>query len=151
MRAGRAAARRAHRPPRTAPGPRPDIAWALLAGAGVVLLGSPTADVDPTGALLAFGSAASWAAYIPLAKRMVGAAEPLPVLTGTLVVAAVLLTAPATAMAGPAPWDGRVLAVALAVAALASAIPTCSSCWRCGWSVPPRSACCSASSPRSRR
>ncbi len=102
---------------------RSDIAWALLAGVGVVLLGSPTADVDPAGALLAFGSAAFWAAYILLAKRMVGAAEPLPVLTGTLVVAAALLTAPATATAGPALWDGRVLAVALAVAALASAIP----------------------------
>ena len=102
---------------------RADVAWALLAGLGVVLLGSPSAGVETTGALLAFGSAACWAAYIVLAKRLMGGAEPLPVLTGTLAVAAVLLTAPATATAGPALWDGRVLAVALAVAALASAIP----------------------------
>lgn len=102
---------------------RADVAWALLAGAGVVLLGSPGAGVDPLGAALAFGSAAFWAAYIVLAKRSVTGAEPLPVLTWTLIVAAALLAAPAGATAGAALWDGRVLAVALAVAALASAVP----------------------------
>jgi inner membrane transporter RhtA len=102
---------------------RADVACALLAGLGVALLGSPGADIDPVGAAFVFGSAACWGAYIVLAKRLVGGAEPLPVLTGTLAVAAVLLTVPAGAVAGTALGDGPVLLVALAVAALASAIP----------------------------
>jgi inner membrane transporter RhtA len=102
---------------------RSDVAWALLAGLGVVLLGSPGAGVAPLGAAFAFGSAACWAAYIVLAKRLVGGAEPLPVLTATLAVASVVLAGPALATAGGALADGRVLATGLAVAALASAIP----------------------------
>ncbi|MEA2381360.1 MAG: inner rane transporter RhtA [Solirubrobacteraceae bacterium] len=100
-----------------------DVAFALLAGIGVALLGSPSAHVDALGAVLAFGSAACWATYILLAKRLIAGAEPLPVLTMTLAVAAVVLTGPALATAGPSLWDGHVLAVGLAVAALASAIP----------------------------
>jgi inner membrane transporter RhtA len=102
---------------------RRDLAFALLAGLGVALLGSPSAHVDTLGAVLAFGSAACWATYILLAKRLVGGGEPLPVLTFTLAVAAVVLTGPALATAGPSLWDGGVLATGLAVAALASAIP----------------------------
>lgn len=100
-----------------------EVGFALLAGAGVALLGSPGAGVDAVGALFAFGSAACWATYILLAKRLVGGAEALPVLTSTLATAAVVLTAPAMASAGRALWDGHVIAVGLAVAALASAIP----------------------------
>jgi len=100
-----------------------DLAFVALAGTGVALLGSPSADVDGLGALLALGSAVCWGTYIVLAKRLVGGAEPLPVLTATLVVAAVVLTAPALATSGPALWDGHVLLVAFAVAALASAVP----------------------------
>jgi inner membrane transporter RhtA len=100
-----------------------DVGWALLAGAGVALLGSPGAGVDPVGAALAFGSAACWAAYILLAKRLMGAAEPLPVLTWTLVVAALVLAGPALPTAGEDLWRPSVLAIGLAVAALASALP----------------------------
>jgi inner membrane transporter RhtA len=100
-----------------------DVAWVVLAGAGVALLGSPGTDVDALGAAFAFGSAVCWAAYIVLAKRLVGGAEPLPVLTFTLAVAAVVLTAPAIATAGTALAAPPVLATAFAVAALASAIP----------------------------
>ncbi len=102
---------------------RADVACALLAGVGVALLGGPSAGIDPAGAAFAFGSAACWGTYIVLAKRLVGGAEPLPVLTGTMVVAAAVLTAPAAVVSGAALWDARVLAVGLAVAALASAIP----------------------------
>jgi inner membrane transporter RhtA len=100
-----------------------EVGFALLAGVGVALLGSPSADVDAVGAALAFGSAACWATYIVLAKRLVGNAEPLPVLTWTLAVAAIVLTAPALSTAGGSLWDGHVLVVGLGVAALASAIP----------------------------
>jgi inner membrane transporter RhtA len=100
-----------------------DVAWVVLAGIGVALLGSPGTDVDALGAAFAFGSAACWAVYIVLAKRLVGGAEPLPVLTFTLAVAAVVLTAPAIATAGASLAAPPVLATAFAVAALASAIP----------------------------
>jgi inner membrane transporter RhtA len=100
-----------------------DVVWVVLAGVGVALLGSPGADVAALGAAFAFGSAACWATYIVLAKRLVGGAEPLPVLTFTLAVAAVVLTGPALATAGGSLAGGHVLAVGLAVAALASAIP----------------------------
>jgi inner membrane transporter RhtA len=100
-----------------------DVGFALLAGLGVALLGSPNANVDTVGALFAFGSAVCWATYILLAKRLVGGAEPLPVLTYTLATAALVLTAPALGTAGSSLWDGHVIAVGLAVAALASAIP----------------------------
>jgi inner membrane transporter RhtA len=102
---------------------RLDVVWALLAGLGVALLGSPGAHIDALGAALAFGSAACWATYIVLAKRLVGGAEPLPVLTFTLLVAAVVLAGPALATAGPSLVDPAVLGTAFAVAALASAIP----------------------------
>ncbi len=102
---------------------RVDVACALLAGAGVALLGSPSADIDPVGAVFGFGSAVCWGTYIVLAKRLVADTEPLPVLTGTLAVAAAVLTVPAGAAAGGALWDARVIAIGLAVAALASAIP----------------------------
>jgi inner membrane transporter RhtA len=100
-----------------------DLACALLAGTGVALLGTPSADIDALGALFAFGSAACWAAYIVLAKRLVGGAEPLPVLTFTLAVAALVLAGPALATAGPELADPSVVGTAFAVAALASAIP----------------------------
>jgi len=103
---------------------RLDLACALLAGTGVALLGSPSADIDALGALFAFGSAACWATYIVLAKRLVGGAEPLPVLTYTLAVATVVLAAPAlSSPSAHALWNGSVLATGLAVAALASAVP----------------------------
>jgi inner membrane transporter RhtA len=102
---------------------RRDVAWVLLAGVGVALLGSPGTDVGALGAAFAFGSAACWATYIVLAKRLVGGAEPLPVLTFTLAVAAVVLTGPALATAGDGLFTPHVVAVGLAVAALASAIP----------------------------
>jgi inner membrane transporter RhtA len=102
---------------------RRDVAWVVLAGLGVALLGSPGTDVDALGGAFAFGSAACWATYIVLAKRLVAGAEPLPVLTFTLAVAAVVLTGPALATAGAALAAPPVLATAFAVAALASAIP----------------------------
>ena len=83
----------------------------------------PERGIDPAGAAFAFGSAACWGAYILLAKRLVGGAEPLPVLTGTMVVAAAVLHRARRRRGRGGAGDARVLLVALAVAALASAIP----------------------------
>jgi inner membrane transporter RhtA len=45
---------------------RADLAWVLLAGAGVALLGFEGEEVDLAGVLFALLAAASWAAYILL-------------------------------------------------------------------------------------
>ena len=50
---------------------RRDIAWVVLAAAGIVLLTDPfgTSDLDPWGVLFALLAAAAWALYIPLSAR----------------------------------------------------------------------------------
>src|SRR4051812_15616843 len=60
-----------------------DVAFAALADVGVALLGSPSAHVDTLGAVLAFSSAACWATYILLAKRLIGGGGPPPGLAYT--------------------------------------------------------------------
>ena len=100
-----------------------DFLWIALAGIGVALLGSPGAELDPTGLAFAFGAAAAWAAYILLAKRML---EDWPVGTGlslTLLVAALVLTPFGLAAGGSDLLDPAVLAVGLAVAVLGSVLP----------------------------
>src|SRR4051812_41306738 len=83
-----------------------DVGCALLAGAGVALLGSPSAGVDPLGAALAVGSAAGWGADILLAQRLGTGAEPLPVFTRALARGGRRLTPPAPAAARPDPRRG---------------------------------------------
>jgi inner membrane transporter RhtA len=100
-----------------------DFVWILLAGAGVALLAGPTSDVSTTGLLLALCAAASWAAFLLLAKRAVTGMAPLPVVTLMLVGSTVLLTpmlglSGAGFIASPA-----ALTLGLAVALLSSAIP----------------------------
>jgi inner membrane transporter RhtA len=102
---------------------RLEAGCALLAGTGVLLLGDPGAHVDGVGMLLALGSGCCWAAYILLAKRAVSRAEPLTVLVSALVVSAALLTPWALTTSGHTRWQGSVLATALAVAVLATALP----------------------------
>ena len=100
-----------------------DFLWIALAGIGVALLGSPGADLDPTGLAFAFGAAGAWAAYILLAKRML---EDWPVGTGlslTLLVAALVLAPFGLAAGGSDLLDPAVLAVGLAVAVLGSVLP----------------------------
>ena len=97
-----------------------DFLWVALAGAGVALLGSPGVDIDPVGLAFAFAAAASWAAYILLAKRMLADWPVGSGLTVTLLVAAILLAPLGLAGGGSGLLDARILAI---VAVLGSALP----------------------------
>jgi inner membrane transporter RhtA len=100
-----------------------DFLWIALAAAGVVLLGSPTVDLDLVGFAFALGAAACWAGYILVGKRL---GESWPVLDGltlAMVLASVLLTPVGIASAGDALLEGSTLGVGLAVGVLASVVP----------------------------
>ncbi len=70
------------------------VAWAALAGVGVALLTLTAAgwSADTFGIACAFGSAACWAAYIVLTKRVGQAFQGLQGLTVSLTVAALAAT-----------------------------------------------------------
>jgi len=71
-----------------------DVAWATLAGVGVALLTLTAVgwSADTFGIACAFASAACWAAYIVLTKRVGQAFEGLQGLTVSLTVAALAAT-----------------------------------------------------------
>jgi threonine/homoserine efflux transporter RhtA len=123
-----------------------DVLWVLLAAAGVLLLteggarlasgtagqaGSAATRAGPllglstqaTGIAFALIAAAGWAAYIILSRatgrRFSGASG----LVIAMVVAAVLVTGPAIAAAGPALLHPGVIAEGLAIGLLSSVIP----------------------------
>lgn len=100
-----------------------DVLWALLAGAGVVLLGGGAGAIDPLGVALALLAGGFWAAYILTGAR-VGSRFPAG---GGLALAmafgALLLVPVGVLDGGGALLDPRVLIVGAAVAMLSSAIP----------------------------
>ncbi|HSR84995.1 MAG TPA: EamA family transporter [Streptosporangiaceae bacterium] len=116
-----------------------DILWVAMAAAGVLLLtgggtrlastagriAGPVLGLSTQAAGIAFGlvAAACWAAYILLSRatgrRFSGASG----LVIAMVVAAVLVTGPAIATAGPALLHPRLLAEGLAIGLLSSVIP----------------------------
>ena len=104
---------------------RLDLACAVLAGVGVVLLTGTVPGLDPIGILLGLTAAASWAAYILLSQR---AGRTLPGIQGTAVasVVAAAITSPllVIALAGLAPEQLlHVALVGLAAGTLSSALP----------------------------
>ncbi|GAB2636459.1 EamA family transporter [Prescottella soli] len=67
--------------------------WALVGGAGVVLLTQPwSGEVDPTGAGFALGAAVCWAAYILLTQKVGDEADGLAGLSISMPVAGVVTT-----------------------------------------------------------
>ena len=101
-----------------------DLAWVALAAAGIVLLSDfGGADLDRLGVALALTAGAFWAAYIVLSVRV---GQRFPGGSGlalAMAVGAVILVPVGVADAGGdllVPW---ILAAALAVAILSSAIP----------------------------
>lgn len=102
---------------------RIELLCVALAAAGVALLGKPGLGVDGTGLVFALGSAASWAAYILLAKRAVSHSDPLAVLAVAFTLSTVALLPAAIAVAGHALWNASVLGTGLGVAILASGLP----------------------------
>ncbi|BDZ51063.1 hypothetical protein GCM10025867_33040 [Frondihabitans sucicola] len=102
-----------------------DALWALVAFAGVILLGSgTTSGVAISGVLLAFGAAAFWAAYIVASSRVGRVIEGIDGLVVAIVVAAVVVapfgSAPAARAIGR---DPSLIWVFLIVAVATSALP----------------------------
>ncbi|MBS2937290.1 EamA family transporter [Nocardioides sp. J2M5] len=100
-----------------------DLAWVLLAGVGVLLLGFERTDLDLAGVLFALLAGAAWAAYILLSagtgRRWAG----FDGLAVASLVAATAMTLPALLTAGSDLWDGRVLLLGALVGLLSSVIP----------------------------
>ncbi len=101
-----------------------DLVWAVLAGAGVVLLGLDGGESVPiTGLALALLAGMFWAGYI-LASAQVGRVLPgVDGLAVALLVAAVLALPFGAAGAGRAVTDGHALLVGVVVALLSSVVP----------------------------
>ncbi len=101
-----------------------ELVWALLAGAGVVLLGVDGGESVPiTGLALALLAGMFWAGYI-LASARVGKVLPgIDGLAVALLVAALLALPFGAAGAARAVPDGQALLIGFAVALLSSVIP----------------------------
>ncbi len=116
-----------------------DVLWVVLAGSGVTLLGTAgvsaarlggaaaaggsPAPAEATGVIFALLAAASWAGYIMLATatgRRFGGSSGLVI---AMVIAAVVVSAPAVLSAGRALLRPVVLAAGLAIGLLSSVIP----------------------------
>jgi len=122
-----------------------DVLWVILAAAGVVLLteggvhlaagtgtaGSPAASAGPVlglsteaaGIAFSLVAATGWAAYILLSRATGRRFSGSSGLVIAMVVAALLVTGPAVAQAGPALWHPTVIAEGLAIGLLSSVIP----------------------------
>ena len=101
-----------------------DVAWVLLALAGLALLLPLATDrpLDPLGLLFAFGAALSWAMYIVFGKRVSTLASGQAVSLGML-VAALFAMPIGIANAGAAMLAPTALLTGLGVALLSSAVP----------------------------
>lgn len=100
-----------------------DLAWVMLAGLGVALLGLERADLNIAGVLFALLAGASWAAYIHLSAQTGRRWEGLDGLVMASVVATLLLTPVMVAGGGEGLGDARILALGAAVGMLSSVIP----------------------------
>ncbi|MEV0129824.1 EamA family transporter [Dactylosporangium sp. NPDC050688] len=98
--------------------------WALLALAGVVLLGGGGLDqLDPIGVGYAFLAGTAWAGYIMLSARTGASFPKRDGLTLAMLVAAALALPAGLLLAGGALLDPRVLLLGAAVAVLSSVLP----------------------------
>ena len=103
---------------------RLDLAWAALAGGGVVLLSPlPAGSIDALGAGLALLAGCFWGAYILLSARIGRAFSGGDGLALAMSIGAALMVPAGIAGAGSEMLDARVLAVGFALALLSSAIP----------------------------
>jgi len=103
---------------------RRDVGWAVLAGAGIVLLSpAPGGSIDALGMALALLAGAFWGAYIVLSARIGRAFAGGQGLALAMIIAAALLLAPGIAVGGSDLLDLGVLAAGFGIAMLSSAIP----------------------------
>jgi inner membrane transporter RhtA len=101
-----------------------DLAWVVLAAAGVVMLASGAGgSVHVLGIVLAFVAGGFWALYIALSARIGRSFPGTSGLVLSMATAAVLVAPIAAATHGPKFFSGRVLAIGLAIGVLSTAIP----------------------------
>jgi inner membrane transporter RhtA len=100
-----------------------DLAWVLLAAAGVALLGIAPGDLTVAGVLFALLAGAAWAAYILLSASTGRRWPGISGLAVASVVGAVVLAPPAVVVSGADLLDPKILALGVAVGLLSSVIP----------------------------
>jgi inner membrane transporter RhtA len=100
-----------------------DLAWVVLAGLGVALLGFQRSGLDLLGAAYALLAGAAWASYILLSASTGRRWPGLDGLAVASVAAATAMTLPALLSAGGSLWDARVLLLGTLVGVLSSVIP----------------------------
>jgi inner membrane transporter RhtA len=104
---------------------RRDLVWALLAGAGILLLsgGVGGAEIDALGAGLALAAGGFWAVYILQSARVGTQGPGLGGLAVAMAISAVLVAPVGIAAGGGELLAPHVLAIGLGVGLLSSAIP----------------------------
>jgi inner membrane transporter RhtA len=103
---------------------RLDLLWVVLAGAGILLLAPDIGDgLHATGVAFALTAGAFWGCYILMSARVGRGPAGLGGVTTAVIIASVLLRPVGIADGGGELADPRILALALAVALLSSAIP----------------------------
>lgn len=105
---------------------RLDLLWVALALGGILLLLPDMRSVDaldPVGVLLALGAGACWAGYILFGQRAGNLASGGITVALGMTVAACFLVPIGVASAGTALFSWQVIPLAIAVAALSSALP----------------------------
>ncbi len=129
-----------------------ELGFVGLAGVGVLLLGTPGGNIGGAGLVLALGSAACWAAYLVLGRRLVLSLDPASTLALSSVLAAILLLPAGVASGGAALHAPNVLLLCLGVAMVGNvaAVPA-RAAGTVGWCPRRPTASCSAWSLRSRR
>jgi inner membrane transporter RhtA len=100
-----------------------DIACAIVAAAGVILLTGTTGTIDSLGVVFALTAAAAWAAYILLTRRVAVGLPGLEGLSVASVVATAILLPIALIVVDYSKIDLRVIALLVTAGVLSSAIP----------------------------
>jgi inner membrane transporter RhtA len=101
-----------------------DVVWALMAAAGVALLGGGLGpSLDALGVVFALGAGAAWAAYILLNTRVGQAFAGGEGLALAMVFGTAVLIVPGVIDAGDSLLDPDLLALGFGVALLSSVIP----------------------------
>ncbi|TAM69926.1 MAG: EamA family transporter [Microbacteriaceae bacterium] len=100
-----------------------DLACAVAAAGGILLLTDAAGPLDPFGVVLALTAAAAWAAYILLTRRVANQLPGLEGLTVASIVASVILVPAALFVVDYAAIDWGVLGLLLAAGVLSSALP----------------------------
>lgn len=101
-----------------------DLIWALLAGAGIVLLAPDIGDgLDGLGVLYALGAGACWGGYLIYSSRVVRGPAGRQGLALAMLVSTAILLVPGVVGGGTELLDPRILGIGVLLAMLGSAIP----------------------------